>query len=158
MGCKNEEELKTQIRNYLKKEKERMIYERKREQALEQLVDKYSVEVLPETVLEEQKQLLKNNMVNHLRSQGMKEQDIVEYNKKNEQELEKQAQFTIRSSYLIYALAGVLQLSVTDQEAQQYLNQTKSQQSLEEVKHFLIREKVLAHLVHTAEISKQNKK
>lgn len=158
MGCKNEEELKKQIKNYLKSEKERAIYERKREQALEQLVNKYSIETLPETVLEEQKQLLQNNMVNHLKSQGVKEKDIIEYRKKNEQELEKQAQFTIRSSYLIYALAGVLQLSVTNQDAQQYLKQTGSKQSVEEVKHFLIREKVLAHLVHTAETSEQDTK
>ena len=158
MGCKTEEELKKQIRNYLTTEKERVIYENKREQILEQLVKKYPIELLPETVLKEQKQLLQNNMFNHLKSQGMKEKDIIEYNKKNAQELEKQAQFTIRSSYLIYALADVLQLSVTDQDAQHYLRQTKSKQSVEEVKHLLIREKVIAHLIHSAERSEQNKK
>ena len=158
MGCKNEEEFKQQIRNYLKTEKERVIYESQREQVLEQLVQRHPIDVLPETVLEEQKQLLQRNMVSHLKAQGMKEKDITEYNKKNQQELEKQAQFTIRSSYLIYALAGVLQLSVTDQEAQAYMKRTGSKQSAEEIKHLLIREKVLAHLIHSADKSVKDKK
>ena len=153
LGCKNEGELKQKIKDYLKSQKEQAAYEDMREQALKQLVEKHPIELVPEKALKEQKQILQSNMTYYLKARGLKEKEIAEQNKKNEKELEKQADFIVRSSYLIYSLAKALKLSVSQQEIQSYLKQTHSKQPTSEIQNLLIREKTLARLIDTAEIT-----
>ena len=150
--CKDIEQLKTLIRHSLKNEKKNEAYDTMREEVLRQLVEKNPVDFLPEGVIEKQKEAIVSSIVNRLKTVGMSEKDIEQYKKKHKLEFQEKAKFMIHSSYLIYALAKKLDISVSPQEVNSYLQKSKSQESIEydKMEDFLIREKTLIHLMDTA--------
>ena len=151
--CKDIDHLKSLIRQSIEKEKQTHSYDVMREEALKQLVEKNPVELLPEGVVEEQKQAIISSVEDRLKQSNMKEKDIQQYKKKHQEEFQKQARFMVQSSYLIHALASQANISVSSQEVRLYLQKSRGEpveEEYERVKNFLIREKTIEHLVHTA--------
>ena len=153
--CKDIQEMKLFIRRTLEKEKQDKAYDKMREEVLKQLVEKNPVSLLPEVVVEDQKKAVISSVVSRLQNAGMKEEDIEKYKKKYKEDFQKQARFMVHSSYLIYALAKKLNVSVSPQEVKMYLqnvHREKAQTDEEygRMENFLIQEKVLKHLIDTA--------
>jgi trigger factor len=67
------------------------------------LVEKNPVEV-PKTMLAEQKKLLVDDVRNRMKSQGLSEADLAEYEKKWDSDFDDSAKFMIQSSFLISAI------------------------------------------------------
>ena len=150
--CKDIEQLKTLIRYSLENEKKNKAYDTMREEVLKQLVEKNPVDFLPEGVIEKQKEAIVSSIVNRLKNVSMSEKDIEQYKTEHKLEFQEKAKFMIHSSYLIYALARQLNISVSPQEVNSYLQNNKSQENIEydKLEDFLIREKTLSHLIDTA--------
>ena len=151
--CNDIQQLKSLVRQSIEKEKQGQSYDLMREEALKQLVEENPIELLPEGVVEEQKKIIISSVEERLKKSGMKEKEIEQYKKKYQEEFQKQARFMVQSSYLIYALANELNISVSRQEVRIYLQDNKSEQAnekYERIENFLIREKTIEHLVNTA--------
>ena len=154
--CKDVQEMRLFIRRTLEQEKKDKAYEAMREKALKQLVEKNPISLLPEGVVEEQKQAVISSVVNRLKGAGMKEEDIEKYKKKYQEDFQEQARFIVHSSYLIYALARQLNISVPPQEVKMYLQKTgdagktQGDEEYKKMEIFLIREKTLDHLIDKA--------
>ena len=85
----------------------------------------------------------------------MKEQEIEQYKKKYQSDFQKQAQFMVHSSYLIYALAKQLEISASPQEIKMYFQstqpgKTQTDEDYGRIESFLIQEKTIKHLIDTA--------
>lgn len=149
--CKDIDQLKSFIRRSLENEKKSKVYDVMREEALKQLAEKNPAESLPEGILEEQKKTIVSSVEERLKANGMSEKDIEEYKKKYQSDFNERAKFIVHSSYLIYALARELDISVSSQEVNMHLKNNKSQDiDYHKVEDFLIREKTLKHLIDTA--------
>ena len=153
--CKDIQEMKSFIQRSLEKEKQDKAYDKAREEALKQLVEKNPVPLLPEALVEDQKEAIVSSVVNRLQKTGMKEEDVEQYKKKYKEDFQKQARFMVHSSYLIYSLARQLNISASSQEVKIYLQnthheKTHSDEDYGRVENFLIQEKVLKHLIDTA--------
>jgi len=126
-----------------------------REQALKELVEKNPVSLLPEGMVEDQKQVIISSVVSHLKESGMKEEDIEKYKEKHRKDFQEEARFMVHSSYLIYILAKQLNISVSPREVKMYIQRTNPHQSrsddeYERAESSLIREKTLNHLIESA--------
>lgn len=153
--CKDIQEMKLFIRRTLEKEKQDKAYDKMKEEVLKQLVEKKPVSLLPEVVVEDQKKAVISSVVSRLQDAGMKEEDIEKYKKKYKEDFQKQARFMVHSSYLIYALAKKLNVSVSSQEVKMYLQnvhreKVQTDEEYGRMESFLIQEKVLKHLIDTA--------
>lgn len=149
--CKDIDQLKSFIRQSLESEKKSKSYDMMREEALKQLVEKNPAESLPEGILEEQKKAIISSIEERLKTNGMSEKDIEEYKKKYQSDFNERAKFIVHSSYLIYALARELNISVPSQEVNMHLKNSKSEDvDYHRMEDFLIREKTLKHLIDTA--------
>ena len=126
-----------------------------KEKALMQLIEKNPIDLLPEGMMERQKQVIVSSVVERLKSAGMKEKEIEQYKKKHLSDFQTQARFMVHSSYLIDALARQLDISVSSREVEIYCQKTgvgnaQIDQKYGRIKDFLIREKTLDHLIDTA--------
>ena len=149
--CKDIDQLKSFIRQSLESEKKSKAYDMMREEALKQLVEKNPADSLPEGILEEQKKTIVSSVEERLKANSMSEKDIEEYKKKYQSDFNERARFIVHSSYLIYALARELDISVSPQEIDVHLKNNKSQDiDYNKMEDFLIREKTLKHLIDTA--------
>ena len=149
--CQTEEELKKQISLYLERNKKQADYERKREEVLNQLVKKHPDFLLPEEEVNRQKLNLEQSFIHQLKQAGVKEDDIKTQLEKNKTKMEEQACFLVKSSYLIYAMAKALNITVHPRETASYLKQIGGKlEDAENIESFLIREKTLDHLIKTA--------
>lgn len=149
--CKDIDQLKSFIRQSLESEKKSKAYDMMREETLKQLVEKNPAENLPEGILEEQKKAIISSVEERLKANAMSEKDIEEYKKKYQSDFTERAEFIVHSSYLIYALARKLNISVSSQEINMHLKNNKSQDvDYHKMEDFLIREKTLKHLIDTA--------
>ena len=151
--CKDVQQLKLIIRQSIEKEKQGQSYSLMKEEALKQLVEKNPIDLLPEGVVDEQKKAIVSSVEERLKKSGMQNKEIEQYKRKYKEEFQKQACFMVQSSYLIYALANELNMSVSPQEVKIYLENSKGDQEDEEyekMENFLIREKTIEHLISTA--------
>ena len=149
------QEMRSIIRHSLEQEKKKKDYDKMREEALQQLVEKNPIDLLPEGVIEEQKQTITLSIAERLKKANMKEQEIEQYKKKYQADFQKQARFIVHSSYLIYALAKKLEISVSPQEIKMYFQntypgKTQTSEEYERIEHFLIQEKTIKYLIDTA--------
>ena len=150
------QEMKTAIRQFIEHEKQKEAHEKMQESALKQLVEKHPIPLLPEGMVEDQKQAIVSSVTNKLKSAGMPEAEIEKYKKKYQQDFQKQARFMVESFYLIYALAEVWNISADQKEIETYLRITKSDpekanpENYEKAKSLLIREKTLDQLINSA--------
>ena len=155
LKCKDIQEMRSVVRHSLEQEKKNKNYDNMREETLKQLVEKNPIDLLPEGVIEEQKQAITSSIVERLKKANMKEQEIEQYKQKHQSEFQKQAQFMVHSSYLIYALAKQLEISASSQEIQMYSQSTQpgkaqTDEEYDRIEHFLIQEKTIKHLIDTA--------
>ena len=153
--CQNIKEMKSMIRHSLEQEKKNKNYDRTREEVLKQLVKKNPIDLLPEGIIEEQKQTITSNVMERLKKAGLKEGEIEKYKKKYESDLQKQAHFMVHSSYLIYALAKQLDISPSPQEVKMYFQntqpgKTQTDEEYRRIESTLIQEKTIKHLIDTA--------
>ena len=153
--CKDVEKMRSVVRQSIETEKRSKAYDSMREQALKELVEKNPVSLLPEGVVEDQKQAIISSVISRLKESGMKKEDIEKYKEKYRKDFQEQARFMVHSSYLIYTLAKQLNISVSPQEVKMYIqkldsDQNKSEDKYERMKNFLIREKTLNHLIDSA--------
>ena len=154
--CKDMEELKKTVRKSLEKEKSNKNYEVLRKSVLDQLVEKHPMDLLPEGMVENQKKAIMFSVVNNLKQAGMQEKQVEDYKKKYADDFDKEARLTVHSSYLIYSLAGKLNISATSKEVQALWQQRgsskgpASRDEYQQMENFLIQEKTLEHLINTA--------
>ncbi len=153
--CRDIQEMKSIIRRTIEKEKQDQAYHTMREETLQQLVDKNPVPLLPEGIMEDQKQIIISSSVKRLKEAGTTETNIEKYKKKHQEDFQKRARFMVHSSYLIYALADKLNISVDQRELQLHLQNTESKQNpsdkdYQRMENFLIMEKTINHLIDTA--------
>ena len=157
--CKNINELKANIQKSLQRDKQIKAHEEMKKQALEQFTKAHPIPFLPEEILEKQTQDIMNSHTKYLKSLNKKDQEIEIYNQKNKDTFRKQAVFEVHYSYLLFALADQLNLSVKPYEIQMYLQNSKQgsnkdPSTQERAKNFLICEKAIDHLIKTADIQK----
>ncbi|MDE0118417.1 MAG: trigger factor [Bdellovibrionales bacterium] len=153
--CQDIQEMRLMIRRSLEQEKKNKNYDHMREETLKQLVDKNPIDLLPEGIIEEQKQTITSSVVDRLKKAGLKEGEIEQYKKKYQTDLQKQARFMVHSSYLIYALAGELDISISPQEVQMYFQstqpgKTQTDEEYRQIESILIQEKTIKHLIDKA--------
>ncbi len=151
--CKNIQEMKTAVRTLLEHEKQTEARDKMQESALKQLVEKHPIPFLPESMVEEQKQIIVSSVTDKLKSAGMKEADREKYKTKHQQDFQQQARFMVQSYYLIYALANKWNISANQNEIEaclQMADRGAGPEEYQRAKSFLIREKTLDRLINTA--------
>ena len=153
--CKNIQEMKSFIRKLMTHEKQTAAREQIKEEIFKQLVEKHPIALLPEKMVEDQKQVIISSVMDRLKSAGMPEQERQQYKKKYQKDFHTQARFMVRSSYLIYALAEKLNISANQKEIKMYLQVTDldknpSDEDYKNAENLLIKEKTIDHLIDTA--------
>jgi trigger factor len=103
VGFESVEKMKETLINDHRTSEEKRIQEELKSRLLKALVEKNPVEV-PKTMLAEQKKLLVDDVRNRMKSQGLSEADLAEYEKKWDSDFDDSAKFMIQSSFLISAI------------------------------------------------------
>ena len=158
LKCKDMPELKKVVRMGLQREKQNKAYNALKESALKQLVQKHPVDLLPESIMEEQKLSIISSVTDRLKGAGFDEKDIEQYKKKHQADFQEEARSMVHSSYLIYALADKLNITADPREVRLFWQnthpgKTPSEEEHQRVESFLVREKTLEHLINTAVLS-----
>jgi trigger factor len=115
LGFENVEKLKEAIELDYKHNEENKIKEDFKNRLLKALVSENPVDV-PKTLLNEQKQLLIQDVQQKMKSQGMTQEQFVEYTQKWDEDFTKSASFIIQSSFLVNEIATLQNLKATDDE------------------------------------------
>ena len=154
IGYKDKAEMISFIQNSLKEQKQAELKEDMKKQALRQLTKSHPTE-LPEQAVAEQRQKYISYFVEQLKAQGIATADIQEHVQKAQKKMEEEARFVVHSNYLIADLIYKLNFKVSDREIQLYVQKMKEENPQNKVdydwiKNFLLREKVLNHLVEKA--------
>lgn len=161
--------LKDAIRKDLEQNEERRVQEEVRNQVLRRLVEANPVDV-PESLKEQQKQMIIEDVKQKMSQQGMGEQDFEEYRTKWKDDFEDSAKFMVQSTFLVDELAEKLKLKATpkdiDEKIKTYGRETGIE--LEKLNEFygqperrsrlgfqITEERVIAHLIEKAEISEK---
>lgn len=112
------DELKAAIREDITQNEERRIKEDLRNQVLKKLVEENPVEA-PQTLKDQQKQMIIDDVKQRLAQQGMGDKDFEEYKSKWADDFEDSAKFMVQSTFLVDALADKLDFRATPQDIQQ---------------------------------------
>lgn len=131
------DELKTKIREDIQQSESNRIEEEFKKRLLKALVKANPVEV-PDTLHQEQKQKLEEDVKNRLKQQGLGDKEVADYKEKWASEMDEESQFLIQSSFLIDALASKydLKASKEDMEAKMKAYALQSGIDLERLKEF----------------------
>jgi len=151
--CKDEQEIRQMIRQNLEQEDKDKAYRAMRKKALEYLVEKNPIDLLPEEIVESQKQNIISSVVDQLKQSGMTEENIEEYKKNHQKEFQKQARFNVHLAYLIYDLADKWNISVNAKEIEELHNgkQKPSKDEYDRLADMIVREKTIGRLIDTAD-------
>ena len=160
------DELKKRIKKDLKELNEQKAKEKTENELVEQLVKENPV-TLPESLVEEQKESLKNNARKRLEEYGIKGVEQTKWLEDKAVEFEKEARFSTHSNYLIDALIKDLKMVPSEQDIETSLQESFPNKKPSEMKkelqkgqywnYFifnLTRKKVVDYLIKEAEISK----
>lgn len=161
----NLEELKNRIEKDLKNNLEQKIKEEMENDIVQQLVEKNPVE-LPDILIKEQKEKLKDNARKRLEEYKMPKMEQEAFMKKNDSEFEKSAKESLHTSYLIGQLIQDLKIQTTPEDIKKSLQEsfpTKKPEEMEKTlkkerywDNFLFnltRKKVISYLIDKAQIS-----
>lgn len=112
---KSLDDLKDKIREDIQKSEGNRIEEEFKKRLLKALVAANPVEV-PDTLHQEQKQKLEEDVKNRLKQQGLGDKEIAEYKEKWASEMDEESKFLIQSSFLIDALASKYDLKASKED------------------------------------------
>lgn len=112
---KSLDDLKDKIREDIQKSEGNRIEEEFKKRLLKALVAANPVEV-PDTLHQEQKQKLEEDVKNRLKQQGLDDKAIAEYKEKWASEMDEESKFLIQSSFLIDALASKYDLKASKED------------------------------------------
>jgi trigger factor len=130
---KSVDELKTAIRDDIRKTEEGRIKKDLRNRILKALVERNPVEV-PPTLLREQKMALMADIQQRMSQQGFNQEQFKEYVSKWDQDFENSAKFIIQSSFLINAVADKHNLKATTTEMDDRLTTYAAETGIEMTK------------------------
>ncbi len=160
------EDLKTAIRKDLTENEERRIQEDLKNKVLKKLVEENPVEA-PQTLQDQQKQMIIEDVRQRLSQQGMSEKDFEEYKEKWGTDFDDSAKFMVQSTFLVDALAEKLDFRATPQDIQQKIEDYSKETGIDmerlnefyedadkrsRLKFQLTEEKVVSFLIDKAEI------
>ena len=161
---KDLKELKDKVKEDLKKNLEQKEKENLENSLLEKLVEKNPLE-LPQALLEDQKERLKENTKKNLSAYKLSPTDQELYLKKHEKEFQKEAQFSLHISYLVEKLIQDLKISLIPEDIEKSLKESfpnkppkEMEESLKKSHHWnqflfhLKRKKLISHLLEKAVI------
>lgn len=154
----NEKDVKSLKENIFKSLSDQAIQydqEQLRQLALKQLMEKNPIEA-PESVVMEQKKHLISSMESELKKQGLSENKIQEYIKKQDKELVKNSQKNAHASYLISTLAKRLRLEEKKDQIQDYIQRKKKNINSSVVENILWQRtqiKVLDYIVKKSKVT-----
>jgi len=121
------EDLKQAIRDDIKESEVKRIQDELRSQTLRALVKANPVEV-PESLKQQQKELIVRDVQERMKQQGLAEVDFEEYKKKWDSDFNDTASFMVQSTFLVDALADKLKLRAqgkdVDSKIDEYAKQT----------------------------------
>ena len=115
MGLKTLDELRSFIRNDMKRVEERRIQEDLEHRLLEALVENNPVEI-PGGLFSSQKSLLISQKHQQMKSRGISDEEFKEYKVKNDKHFEKMASFIIQSSFLVEYIAKEFEIRTVDED------------------------------------------
>ena len=160
----NMKELKAKIKQDLKQNLEQKAQENLENHLLEQLAEKNPLE-LPEVLIEDQKQRLKENTKKHLQMYQVSPEDQELYLQKHEKEFQKEAEFSLHISYLVEKLIKDLNIKTSSEDITASLKESfpnkkpeDMEKELKKNKYWnqflshLTRKKLIAHLLENAKI------
>lgn len=124
------DELKSAIREDITQNEERRIKEDLRNKVLKKLVEENPVEA-PQTLQDQQKQMIIEDVRQRLSQQGMGEKDFEEYKEKWASDFEDSAKFMVQSTFLVDALAEKLDFRATPQDIQQKIEDYAKETGIE---------------------------
>jgi len=116
------EALKEQIRKDIESNESRRIQEELRSRLVHALVEANPVET-PQSLVEQQKRSLIEDMKGRLQQQGMRESDFEEYTKKWDADFANSATFMVKSTFLLDALAKTLDLRAKASEIEEKIEE-----------------------------------
>lgn len=111
--------------------KERQVKEKLHQQVLEKLVEMNSFDV-PNTLIERQKEYLKDDIKKNLMQQGFNEEMTKQYFEKWVEDLNTKAAFQVRSGLILDKLARKYNIESTDTDLEKKIKETSESMGLEE--------------------------
>ena len=161
------EELKNQIRKDLEKTSEQKAKESMENEIITKLVESNPVIDVPKSLIENQKKTLIENAKKRLKEYGMKAHEEEAWIKEQDAVFEKEAKFSIQSSYLIEKLIEDLKLQLNKEDIEKSLKESFPTKKVDEMekelkKHnywnnFIFnlgRQKAISFLLEKADLSK----
>ncbi len=167
----NLNELKERVRKDIEESEVKRIQEELRNRTVRALVDANPVET-PKTLVEQQKEALIEDFKGRLKQQGLRDQDFEEYKAKWDKDFEDSAQFMVKSTFLLDALAEKLGLRAEraelDAKIEEYGKQTGVEMSrlrefyskperLSRLSFQVTEEKVVNYLIGKAKVTEVDK-
>ncbi len=154
-GYKSLKDMKMFIRLAHENKKRQKQQEKMEDEILTQLTKKYPLPLLPEKIVDKQKQLLKSEVIEIMKQNGIKEEDIKKAIQKEHLVFEKEARFAVHSHYLLTDLIKKLDFTVSPREIQLYMkqnniNQIKDEDIYQNLKRSLLKAKTINHLIKKA--------
>ena len=159
------EELKTKIKEDLKKNLDQKAKEEMENNVIKQLMEKNPVQ-LPESLIQEQKQKLKDNARKRLEEYKMPKAEQETFFQEKDTVFEQEAKESLHSSYLMKQLIQDLKMKVTKEDIQKSLQESfptkkpeEMEKELKKGKYWdnfvfnLTRKKVISHLIEKANIT-----
>ena len=143
LGHKTLTEMRTFIRQIEEQTRKQKLKEKREKEILNQLTKKYPLPFLPEKIVEKQKQILKSNMAEFMKQDGLKEEAIKKNIQNSTNIIEQKARFMVHSYYLIFNLTKKLDLKVSSNEMKLYLKKTKRTQPKNEEDYQRLKEDIL---------------
>lgn len=132
-GQKTVEDLKKAIEEDISQQETKRIADELKNRLLKVLVDENPVEV-PAGLKEQQKNLLISDVEKRMKSQGMTEADLIEYQSKWSKDFDDTASFMVQSSFLIDAIAKKEGLEASEKDVQERLDKYAKQTGIEMAK------------------------
>ncbi|MFW5887686.1 MAG: trigger factor [Bacteriovoracia bacterium] len=121
-GYESVEDFKTKTVEMLKKQKERQAQEKLNQQILEKLIEENSFDV-PESLVQQQRQAVVKDITNNLKQQGFNDDMVAEYMNKWGEEVDKKAEFQVRSGLVLDSLAAKFEIEVNDKDLEEKLEE-----------------------------------
>lgn len=126
-------EFRDAIRKDMQDQEERRIKDELRNRVLRQLVKANPVEV-PQSLMEQQKQVIIQDVQQRMMQQGMNEAEFEEYKKKWDADFTQSAGFMVQSTFLVDALADKLNLRAQPADLEAKIDEFARQTGIERAK------------------------
>ena len=138
--AENLKELKERVKKDLKDNLEQTQKEKMENSLIQQLIEKNPVE-LPQTLIEDQKQRLKQNAVKRLEEYKVTKEEQKTYLKEHDKEFEKEAKSSLHISYIMEQLIKDLEIKITQEDITNSLRESFPKKDSKEMENQLKKEK-----------------